>query len=258
MNFKRYKSHLTISSEDKNNKERQLAKHNLSNVEKYINKLILISIKTKKLLEKNDYFYEGEKRKKFDLKNIKIKPTPFQKYQRIKTKKFLTLEKQNNNHKRILTSYPITNRERKNKNNNYLISINHFDFKQLRKNKTNNNNQLFHHTHKNFFSDLKDQNPFQFQNEQNDNLKTLRQKSKYQSISIKKTNKFIQTAEQNKKSKRKIFSVLDKFPILNIFNRNSKLNENLFVCKSGKRKEEKNFKIHINNFEDVKFNNLEI
>ena len=34
MNIKRYKSHLTISSDDKNNKEKQKAKQNLSNVEK--------------------------------------------------------------------------------------------------------------------------------------------------------------------------------------------------------------------------------
>ena len=255
MNIKRYKSHLTISSDDKNNKEKQKAKQNLSNVEKYITKLILISIRTKKILEKHDYFYKAEKRRKFDLKNLKIKPTPFQKYQRFKNEKFLTLEKQNNdinNYKRILTSYPNTNRERKNKINKNLISINHYDLKKLRKNKTHNNNQIFHRTQNNFFSGSKVLNIFPLQKEYNDNFKSLKSKRKH----IKKSNKIIQTAEQNKRSRVKIFSALDKFPILNIFSRNSKLSENLFVSKSGKRRERKKIKIHVNNFEDVKFNNF--
>ena len=190
MNIKRYKSHLTISSDDKNNKEKQKAKQNLSNVEKYITKLILISIRTKKILEKHDYFYKAEKRRKFDLKNLKIRPTTFQKYQRFKNEKFLTLEKQNNdinNYKRILTSYPNTNRERKNKINKNLISINHYDLKKLRKNKTHNNNQIFHRTQNNFFSGSKVLNIFPLQKEYNDNFKSLKNKRKH----IKKYNKII-------------------------------------------------------------------
>ena len=114
MKLKIYRSHLTVTSND-DSKEGKKSKMNLMNVEKYIKNMILISIRTKKFFEKHDYFYEEEKRRKFDLKNIKIRPTPFQKYQKLKTKKFLITEKQINNTQRIMTSYPINIRDRLNK-----------------------------------------------------------------------------------------------------------------------------------------------
>ena len=74
MKLKIYGSHLTVTSND-DSKEGKKSKMNLMNVEKYIKNMILISIRTKKFFEKHDYFYEEEKRRKFDLKNIKITPS---------------------------------------------------------------------------------------------------------------------------------------------------------------------------------------
>ena len=62
MKLKRYTSHLTISSDD-NNIEKQKAKNNLSHIEKYIKKLILISIKTKKFWKKMIIFMKKTKEK---------------------------------------------------------------------------------------------------------------------------------------------------------------------------------------------------
>ena len=264
MKLKRYTSHLTISSDD-NNIEKQKAKNNLSHIEKYIKKLILISIKTKKILEKNDYFYEEEKRKKFNLKNIKIKPTPFQKYQKFKNNKFPILTQNNfnnNNNKnnRILTSYPINNQQRVIKINSNLITISNFNIKHLRKNKTHSNNQYqFYRTHKNFFfkpKRLLSNLNLQTEPNKNNNLKqdTIQSKAKYHTIKINKSNKIIQTAEPKKRSREKLFSALDKFPILNIFNYQSKINNKLFENRIVK--EERANKIHLDNFVRIKFNDL--
>jgi len=257
MNLKRYTSHLTISSVDKN-KENQKNNHNLSHLEKYIKKLILISIKTKKILEKNDYFYQEEKRRKFNLKNIKIKPTPFQKYQKFKHKKYPTMEKLNNDNKRILTSYPINNRQRMNAINPNLIILNDFKINQMRKNKTQTNNQIqFYRTHNNFFFKPKRLlfSPIQTEpnnyNKNNNYFQYLKSKMKYHSIKNNRSNKNIQTTEPKKRTKEKIFSALDRFPILNIFNYHSRINNNLFNYKSAKEKEERK-----NNFVRIKFNDL--
>jgi hypothetical protein len=261
MKLKRYTSHLTISSDD-NNIEKQKAKNNLSHIEKYIKKLILISIKTKKILEKNDYFYEEEKRKKFNLKNIKIKPTPFQKYQKFKNNKFPILTQNNfnnnnNKNKRILTSYPINNQQRVIKINSNLITISNFNIKHLRKNKTHSNNQYqFYRTHNNFFFKPKRiLTNLNLKTEPNNNNFTIKSKTNYRTIKINKSNKIIQTAEPKKRKREKIFSALNKFPILNIFNYHSKINNKLFESDKYEKEERKN-KIHLDNFAKIKFSDL--
>ena len=78
------KSHISISSNEYNedNNKRKKSINNI-NIEKYLNKLILISLKHKKFLERNDYFYSQLKRKN-NIKKIKLKLTPFQKYEKYK------------------------------------------------------------------------------------------------------------------------------------------------------------------------------
>ena len=257
MKLKRYTSHLTISS-DNNNKENEKNKNNLSNIEKYIQRLILISIRTKKILEKNDYFYQEEKRRKFDLKNIKIKPTPFQKYQIFKHKKFPIIEKQIN-HKRILTSYPINSLQRMNKINPNLITMNHFNVNRLRKNKTTSNNQIqFYRTHNNFFFKPKRLlfSPLQTETNNYNNNRNLKSKSNYHTINNNKSNKVIQTSERKKRSKEKTFSSLERFPILNIFNCHPKIKINLLKFKLGKEKAEKNNRPDFDKITRIKFNDL--
>jgi hypothetical protein len=257
MKLKVYKSHLTVTSSD-DSKEGKKSKMNLINVEKYIKNMILISIRAKKFFEKNDYFYEEEKRRKFDLKNIKIKLTPFQKYQKLKTKKFLTTEKQINNTQRVMTSYPIYIRDRLNKNNQNLITINNLNFKNMRKNKTDNNNQ-FYLTHMNFFRPQKCLlSPLNENTESNDNdtitsrmnHKRFRSKSNYHTISAKKTNKKIQTTETKNIFRKKLNYKLDKFPILDIFNyKNNLLAKNLDYKSRNDLKERKRNLPFVNNDE---------
>ena len=264
MKLKLYKSHLSISSIDES-KENKKSKNKFTDIEKYMNKLILISLKTKKFYEKNDYFYEEEKRKKFDLKNIKIKLTPFQKYQRYKTKKTLTTEKQINNSKTILYNYPINNRIRKNKINPNLFTINNTYIKRMRKNKTNQNNQ-FYHTHHNFFFKPKKKlilqpnqltEPNVYQTINNNNIKfNPRSKSNYQTINIHKTNKIIQTNESNKKIGDKVNITFDQFPILDVFNSKSKINENWIKNKLKKQREERKKRIPFVNINKAKFSNI--
>ena len=80
------KSHISISSneynEDDNNNNGKQSINNV-NLEQYLNKLILISLKHKKFLERNDYFYSQLKRKN-NIKKVKLKLTPFQKYEKYK------------------------------------------------------------------------------------------------------------------------------------------------------------------------------
>lgn len=81
------RSHISISSNhfNINNNENEIKNtFNNNNIEKYLNKLILISMKHKKFLEKNDYFYSQLKRKN-NIKRVKLKLTPFQKYEKYKT-----------------------------------------------------------------------------------------------------------------------------------------------------------------------------
>ena len=95
---KTLKSHITISSTDSNNstfnnfmknnndKKKPLINDNL---EKDLKKLILISLKNKKYLEKNDYFFSisnknNKNKNKKNIKQIKLKLTPFQEYEKYK------------------------------------------------------------------------------------------------------------------------------------------------------------------------------
>ena len=89
---KTLKSHITISSTDSNNstfnnfmksnsdKKKPLINDN--NLENDLKKLILISLKNKKYLEKNDYFFSNKNKK--NIKKIKLKLTPFQEYEKNK------------------------------------------------------------------------------------------------------------------------------------------------------------------------------
>ena len=87
------KSHITISSTDSNNSTfNNFMKNNNNKKRPFINdnleadlkKLILISLKNKKYLEKNDYFFSHSHKKKKNIKNIKLKLTPFQEYEKYK------------------------------------------------------------------------------------------------------------------------------------------------------------------------------
>ena len=133
------KSHISISSDE--NKDNSFNKNNinkgkksLNNIEKYLNKLILISLKHKKFLERNDYFY-SQLKKKNHIKKIKLKLTPFQKYEKFKmiSKKMQTIALNKNIH---------TFNNQKLQNNNIedlLITKNN---NRLKKNKTQNNNKF--------------------------------------------------------------------------------------------------------------------
>ena len=199
----------------------------------------------------------------FKSTDIKIKLTPFQKYQRYKTKKALTTEKQINNSKTILYNYPINNRIRK--NNPDLFTINNTYIKRMRKNKTNQNNQ-FYHTHHNFFFKPKKKlilqpnqltEPNVYQTINNNNIKfNPRSKSNYQTINIHKTNKIIQTNESNKKIGDKVNTTFEQFPILDVFNSKSKINDNWIKNKLKKEREERKKRIPFVNINKAKFSNI--
>ena len=87
------KSHITVSSADSNNSTfNNFMKNNSTkkktiindNLEKALKKLILISLKNRKYLEKNDYFFSNSNNKKKNIKKIKLKLTPFQEYEKYK------------------------------------------------------------------------------------------------------------------------------------------------------------------------------
>ena len=87
------KSHITVSSTDSNNSTfNNFMKNNSTkkktiindNLEKALKKLILISLKNRKYLEKNDYFFSNSNNKKKNIKKIKLKLTPFQEYEKYK------------------------------------------------------------------------------------------------------------------------------------------------------------------------------
>ena len=132
--IKNQKSHISISSNecsdnslDKNKNKKQSL--NNKNLEQYLNKLILISLKHKKFLERNDYFYSQLKRQT-NIKKVKLKLTPFQKYEKFKmiTKK-IKLNKSKN-------KYPLNTKKYPNKINTLLTTKNY----NLLKNKTYDNN----------------------------------------------------------------------------------------------------------------------
>ena len=90
---KTLKSHITISSTDSNNSTfNNFMKNNNDKKKSFINdnlendlkKLILISLKNKKYLEKNDYFFSNTNNNKKNIKKIKLKLTPFQEYEKNK------------------------------------------------------------------------------------------------------------------------------------------------------------------------------
>jgi hypothetical protein len=72
----------------KNNNDKKKPLIN-DNLEKDLKKLILISLKNKKYLEKNDYFFSisnknNKNKNKKNIKQIKLKLTPFQEYEKYK------------------------------------------------------------------------------------------------------------------------------------------------------------------------------
>ena len=156
--YKKQKSHISISSFEENdnsfnclnqnsnnNNNNKLATSQMKNknVSKYLNKLILISLKHKKFLERNDYFY-SQLRTKNKMKKVKLKLTPFQQYEKYKN---FSKKLQSNNIK-INTLRPGDNEYKyklKNKQlNNIFTSKNENENENrfLRKNKTQNNNKF--------------------------------------------------------------------------------------------------------------------
>ena len=215
LNF--YTSHLTVTSNDES-KEGKNSKNNMINVEKYIKRMILISMRKKKYFEKHDYFYEEEKRKKFDLKNLKIRPTPFQIYQKLKIKNCLTSEKLIINNKKILTFNPINNCEILNKIKQNPITINNLNFKNKKKNKSPKSNNEFFRTQLNFFRPQKSILFHLNENTDLDDNNTMTSPMNKTKLTINKTNIIIQTTDQKNISRKKINYKLDKFPVLDIFN----------------------------------------
>ncbi len=162
--LKKQKSHISVSSLDgndnsvnclyqnsnnsnsnKNNKVK-ITHANNKNVEQYLNKLILISLKHKKFLERNDYFY-SQLHKKNKLKKVKLKLTPFQQYEQYK---HFSKKLQLNN---ILNSFPKNNIEYKKENrqiNNLFTAKN--ENRYLKKNRTQTNERFCvtssHHMYK--------------------------------------------------------------------------------------------------------------
>ena len=228
MKLKFYTSHLSVSSNGESKQEKK-NKNDMTNVENYIKRMILISMKIKKYIEKHDYFYEEKKRKKFDLKNIKIKPTPFQKYQKFKLKRNLTAKKNINNNKRTLISAQINNHEILNKNKKNFITINNINFRTISKNKSDNNSQLFR-TKMNFHSPKKSHSHPLSEYSESEEYNTItsrmnstkvsrfRTKSNLYTINSNRTKKIIQTASPKNMNRKKFKFNLDKFPILDIFN----------------------------------------
>jgi hypothetical protein len=148
------KSHISISSTDSNkntfnyykNKGKTENRKNESinsNIEKeMIKKLIIISLKNKKFLERNDYFFSETKRQRNN-KKIKLKLTPFQLYE--KFKKF-AMKKQLSN--KYINSYPYSeNRRSRNKINNLLTITN---YRRLKKNPTYAKHLCLTNTNSNF------------------------------------------------------------------------------------------------------------
>ena len=219
--MKKQKSHITISSNENNNNSNNLnKKSNLDKanqpfkneiLEKYLNKLILISLKHKKFLERHDYFY-SQLKKKNNLKKIKLKLTPFQKYEKfknftkkIKLKKNLITE--NNHYKNknnlILKNYKNNNLN-KNKTENNQFCLTNYQAKSL-----NNNNRIRNKTRIYI-------NSITNYNYNNNEPKILKNKFSFMSydnnqmnsMNINKTNKTCQTF-RNKTAYKKINKRID-------------------------------------------------
>lgn len=152
--FKKQKNHISISSFEENdnsfnclnqnsntkNNNKLVTSHtNNKNISQYLNKLILISLKHKKFLERNDYFY-SQLCTKNKMKKVKLKLTPFQQYEQYKN---FSKKLQLNN--KIINSFRPNDNDYKyrlkNKQlNNIFTSKN--ENRYLRKNKTQNNNKF--------------------------------------------------------------------------------------------------------------------
>lgn len=136
------KSHISISSTDSNKNtfnyykkkgkiENRKNESINSNIEKeLIKKLILISLKNTKYLEKNDYFISKSTKQK-PFKKIKLKLTPFQIYEKYK---MYSNNKKKHINNSILNSYPLTNLLSRNNN---LITIKNYNI--IKKNKSDLN-----------------------------------------------------------------------------------------------------------------------
>jgi hypothetical protein len=139
--IKKQKSHISISSIDykiNNVKEtkKSINNNNNNNIEQYLNKLILISLKHKKFLERNDYFYSKFK-KNNNTKKIKLKLTPFQKYE-----KYKIISKKIKSNKNLI---PLNiNNINLIQSKNINLNLNNLTTKNnnLRKNRTQENNKF--------------------------------------------------------------------------------------------------------------------
>ena len=137
---KNQKSHISISSVESNYKtyndfyKNNNKYNNVNNNDLDIKKLILISLKNTKYLERNDYFVSKSNKQK-TFKKIKLKLTPFQIYEKYKmysNKKQKQKQKHINNS--ILNSYPLNNILSRNNN---LITIKNYNI--IKKNKSDLN-----------------------------------------------------------------------------------------------------------------------
>lgn len=234
------KSHISTSSTDSNNNTINYFYDNINNkslnsknktkqsinnydIEKDLKKLILISLKNKKFLEKNDYFFSNSIKKK-NTKKIKLKLTPFQVYEKFKQ---FSLQKKLNN--TIINSYRLNDFSTKNEINNL------FTTKNLKKNKTYLSKFCltnYHPIYKN--RNLKTKNNTKIfissiDNNKNDIFKSFESKKEYKKIlyindfNDNNVNKTIKVHKSNNKYKS-IFQ--------NIIHKNKK---NLSIDEKGKR-----------------------
>ena len=218
------KSHISISSTESNkntfnyykNKGKTENRKNESinsNVEKeLIKKLILISLKNKKFLERNDYFFSETKRQRNN-KKIKLKLTPFQLYE--KFKKF-SMKRQLSN--KYINSYPCSENHRSRNKINNLLTITNYrqfkknpNFKRLCLTNTNtNSNSNFNNLYRNIKPKLK--NIINNFNDKNSNYSVNKKRKtlKRANTQINICNKINQLKKENEK-KRKI--IMD-YPII--------------------------------------------
>lgn len=150
------KSHISTSSVDSNYKtyndffKNNNKYNNVNNNDLDIKKLILISLKNTKYLEKNDYFISKSTKQK-TFKKIKLKLTPFQIYEKYK---MYSNNKQKHINNSILNSFPLTNLLSRNNN---LITIKNYNI--IKKNKSDLN-KLFNtnYTHSYLKRNIKPRN----------------------------------------------------------------------------------------------------
>lgn len=253
--MKKQKSHISISSNENNNnsfnrnkknsKDKIKQPFNNENIEKYLNKLILISLKHKKFLERHDYFYSQLKRKN-NLKKVKLKLTPFQKYEKLKNlskkiklnKNFLTLNTNfKNTNNIILKNYQNL---KKNKTENNQFCLTNYRPNSLNNNyrvrnrtkiyinsiKTNYNNDLYEPKMiKNKFSFMSyDNNKINTMNisKKNKTCQTFRNKTAYKTISKRLENSLSNIIKSKKKISILTSALNRPLKIINLKSRNKK------------------------------------